>query len=100
MPKDDINTPRYKLIEEIAKSRGWDKAETFFANMVDEEEEEMNEQLNASEQVQVLLKQLSDAKDALVLSNQQRSEDRWRFENQGMDRSRNNEKSSQNLKNY
>ena len=88
------------MIKEIVKSCSWVKAETFFANMVNKDEEEMNEQLNAVKQVQVLLKQLSDAKDALVLSNQQRSEDRWRFENQGMDRSWNNEKSSQNLKNY
>ncbi|KAF5333792.1 hypothetical protein D9757_015529 [Collybiopsis confluens] len=98
MPRDDVNTPRYKLIEDIAKSRGWDKAESYFANMIDEEEEEMNAQLGMGDQVQVLLRQLAEVKDALILSNQQRNEEVRQYDNQGIEKSRLPDRSS-NIKN-
>ncbi|KAF5389044.1 hypothetical protein D9757_004877 [Collybiopsis confluens] len=72
MPRDDENTPRYKLIEDIAKARGWGKAESYFANMVDEEEDEMNRQLDSEDQVQVLLRELAEAKNAMLQMSQQR----------------------------
>ncbi|KAF5340164.1 hypothetical protein D9757_015210 [Collybiopsis confluens] len=78
MPRDDENTPRYKLIEDIAKSRGWGKAESYFANMVDEEEDEMNRQLDPEDQVQVLLRELAEAKNAMLQMNQQRPSDEVR----------------------
>ncbi|KAF5342962.1 hypothetical protein D9757_015220 [Collybiopsis confluens] len=72
MPRDDENTPRYKLIEDIAKARGWGKAESYFANMVDEEEDEMNRQLDSEDQVQVLLRELAEAKNAMLQMSHQR----------------------------
>ena len=53
MPKDDPVKPRYKQIEEIAKTLGWDKAEAYFANMVeDDDEEEMEHQLQSQKNTQ------------------------------------------------
>ncbi|KAJ3871022.1 hypothetical protein F5051DRAFT_446750 [Lentinula edodes] len=47
MPRDDPNIPRYKKIEQMAKDLGWDRAESYFANMEDDEDDKvMDQQMN------------------------------------------------------
>jgi len=66
MPRDDPQNPRYKQIEQMARSLGWDKAESFFANMVDDDEEEMARQLDPSGIMPVWLNQFDEMKNRLL----------------------------------
>lgn len=79
MPREDPNVPRYKLIEQIATDRGWNKAESFFANIEDEAEDELNMGLQAGDQVTILMNQLVKAREELENSNQLRLEEMKRF---------------------
>ena len=66
MPRDDPELPpRHKQIEEIAKVKKWDQAESYFANMYEEDDDDMNKQLQATDTVQVLMRGLIEAQEAI-----------------------------------
>jgi hypothetical protein len=61
MPRDNPQKPRYKQIEEMAEALGWNKAESYFANMEDDDDlAEMDYQLEPenSESVSVWMNRM------------------------------------------
>ena len=67
MPRGDPDNPRHKQIEQIAKALKWDRAESFFANMVedDDDEAEMNRQLGGNFSFAVLAQMCDQMRNQL-----------------------------------
>lgn len=61
LPREVPGMPRYKVIEKMAKEQGWDKADAYFVNVEeDDDEEEMERQMNPSSQVEVFASMFND----------------------------------------
>ncbi|KAJ3870589.1 hypothetical protein F5051DRAFT_447458 [Lentinula edodes] len=66
MPRDDPNVPRYKKIEQMAKDLGWDRAESYFANMEDDEDDKvMDQQMNPNVNLAVWMTRIEELSDRL-----------------------------------
>ncbi|KAJ3911055.1 hypothetical protein F5877DRAFT_86554 [Lentinula edodes] len=66
MPRDDPNIPRYKKIEQMAKDLGWDHAESYFANMEDDEDDKvMDQQMNPNVNLAVWMTRIEELSDRL-----------------------------------
>ncbi|KAF8829025.1 hypothetical protein HHX47_DHR3000776 [Lentinula edodes] len=66
MPRDDPNIPRYKKIEQMAKDLGWDRAESYFANMEDDEDDKvMDQQMNPNVNLAVWMTRIEELSDRL-----------------------------------
>ncbi|KAJ3861715.1 hypothetical protein EV359DRAFT_66239 [Lentinula novae-zelandiae] len=66
MPQDNTNVPRYKKIEQMAKDLGWDRAESYFANMEDDEDDKvMDQQMNPNVNLAVWMTRIEELSDRL-----------------------------------
>ena len=75
LPWKEANGPqRYVLIKRIVKSNGWDRPESFFTNLEEEDEYEMACQLSGSGQtvVESLMNKIDSLADRFANLNQER----------------------------
>ena len=66
MPQDNPHCLRYLQIEDMAKALGWNKAKSYFANMVDKDNDKMMQQLDSENTVSVLWNCLEEMRLALA----------------------------------
>jgi hypothetical protein len=60
LPREEPDRPIYKIIEDIAKTLNWDRADSYFANMVEEVDSEMDKQLSPGHGVSVWTAKLEE----------------------------------------
>lgn len=75
MPYEEPGKTRWQTIEQIAKEHKWDKAEAYFANMMEAPEEDYSSQLDPNYNMTVWLSKLDEISERLGNMETQREED-------------------------
>ena len=75
MPYDEPGKTRWQTIEQIAKEHKWDKAEAYFANMMEAPEEDYSSQLDPNYNMTVWLSKLEEISEQLGNMEAKREDD-------------------------